>query len=144
MGLFGNKLRCGNCGHVQKDGAWEKEMDRRAKAMGSRFVNLSASPQCLSCGSTDLHDPSSATREPEPDPKVKNWCQELRQWSDRYYAGDQTTGAEKMKAIGGTINAQGGEDLMAEVYWAIKHPPTQRNVNGCWDGIGAWSFSKYD
>ena len=145
---FGEGLTCRNCGHVQQDGAWEKEMGRRARAMGTRFVNLSASPQCLSCGSTDLHNPLDETPEEEIDPKVEDWCRELREWSDRYYAGEQTRAAEAIRSIGRNINTEGGEERMAEVYWAIKHPPTQRNVNGCWGRpgacIGTWSFSKYD
>jgi len=144
-GLFKKKLKCGACGHVQGEGDWEKAMDAQAKASGrGGFINLSASPQCLSCGSTDLRDPSERRTEPKPDPRVKQWCQELRAASDRYYAGQQNAGKAKMQEIGRAINAQGGEELMAEVYWALKHPPTQRNVNGCWDGIGPWSFSKYD
>lgn len=56
--LFGGgqpKLKCRNCGHVQKEGDWEDAMDRRAKEMGSGgFVNINARPQCLGCGSTNL------------------------------------------------------------------------------------------
>jgi hypothetical protein len=60
-------LRCNNCGATQRKGDWEKAMDARAKAMGSRgFVNLSASPQCLNCSSTDLVDAAS----PKPPPKA--------------------------------------------------------------------------
>ena len=143
--LFGKKLLCGSCGRVQLQGAWEKEMDRQVRAQGSQgFFNLSAQAQCLACGSTDLHDPSEDSCEPEVASDVQNWCRELRQWSDRYYAGEHSPAEGKMKEIGETINAQGGEQKMAEIYWAIKHPPTQRNVNGCWRGIGTWTFSKYD
>ena len=57
-------LRCRNCGHLQKDGDWEDMMDRRVKAMGSRgFRNISASPQCLKCGSTDLDSEEEADSE---------------------------------------------------------------------------------
>lgn len=144
-GLFRNKLKCDACGHTQGAGDWEKAMDAQAKATGSKgFVNLSASPQCLGCGSTDLRDPSKRPSEPEPDPRIRQWCQELRTASDRYYAGQQGPGEAKMKEMGHTINKQGGEELMAQVYWAIRHPQTQGNVNGCWDGIGTWAFSKYD
>lgn len=62
MGILGKlfsggkpKLKCRNCGHVQRKGDCEDEMDRRAKAMGSSgFVNINARPQCLGCGGTDL------------------------------------------------------------------------------------------
>ena len=43
-------VKCPNCGHVQREGQWEREMDRRAKAQGMKgFVNLSAPPRCLKC-----------------------------------------------------------------------------------------------
>jgi hypothetical protein len=49
------KLRCKSCGHVQEKGDWEAAMDRQAKAMGSAgFHNISARPQCISCGGTSL------------------------------------------------------------------------------------------
>ena len=49
------KVRCKSCGNVQEEGAWEAEMDRRAKAMGSKgFVNINAKEQCLRCGKTEL------------------------------------------------------------------------------------------
>jgi hypothetical protein len=140
-----NVLKCGACGHTQGKGDWEKAMDSQAKARGATgFVNLSASPQCLACGSTDLHDPSERRTEPEPDSRIMQWCQDLRAASDRFYAGQQANAEARMKDIGRTINSVGGEQLMAQVYWAIKHPPTQRNVNGCWSGIGTWNFSQYD
>lgn len=71
---FGEELTCRNCGHVQRDGEWERETDKRTKAQGmTGFVNLSASPQCLSCGSTDLHNPldEDEQEEEETDPKVR-------------------------------------------------------------------------
>ena len=44
------KVTCPACGHVQREGDWEREMDKRAKAQGMKgFVNLSAPPQCLKC-----------------------------------------------------------------------------------------------
>ena len=53
------RLRCRNCGHLQDKGDWEAEMETRARASGARgFVNLSASPQCLKCTSSDLVDVS--------------------------------------------------------------------------------------
>ncbi|MBM3302572.1 MAG: hypothetical protein FJY85_21805, partial [Deltaproteobacteria bacterium] len=43
-------VTCPACGHVQRKGDWEREMDKRAKAQGMKgFVNLSAPPQCLKC-----------------------------------------------------------------------------------------------
>ncbi len=61
-GLFKKKpkkLKCGACGHVQRRGDWEKAMNVRVKAMGSRgFINFGVPPHCLSCDSTDLRDPS--------------------------------------------------------------------------------------
>ena len=49
-----------------------------------------------------------------------------------------------MKEIGEEICRKHGEEGMAKIYWGIDHAPTQRNVNGCWDGIGTWKFAKYD
>jgi hypothetical protein len=78
------------------------------------------------------------------------WSDELRQASDSYYAGYQSTGEHKMREIGQEIFDKYGEDGMADVYWSLRHPPTQRNVNGCWassgshSAIGTWRFSKYD
>jgi DNA-directed RNA polymerase subunit RPC12/RpoP len=84
--------------------------------------------------------------------QVDIWKVQLRQASDVYYAGsygtasrsDQSEAERKMKSIGRDIYGKYGENGMAEVYWSLKHPPTQRNVNGCWAGIASWSFSKYD
>lgn len=46
----GKKVRCPKCGNMQREGDWEREMDKRSKAQGfSGFVNLSAPPQCLKC-----------------------------------------------------------------------------------------------
>jgi hypothetical protein len=81
-----------------------------------------------------------------------NWKSQLRKASDVYYAGsygtasrsDQASAEREMKEIGRNIYEKYGESGMAEVYWSIDHPPTQRNVNGCWDRIGSWHFSKYD
>jgi hypothetical protein len=50
-----SKFRCKSCGHIQEEGDWEDAMNRQAKAMGSKgFVNISAEPQCLNCGVTQL------------------------------------------------------------------------------------------
>jgi hypothetical protein len=63
-------LRCNACGHKQREGAWEEEMDRRARAMGSRgFINLSAPEECLKCGSTDLVEASKPRTRTSPTPK---------------------------------------------------------------------------
>ncbi len=52
-------LRCNNCGHKQREGDWEREMNRQSRVKyGTEFVNLSAPAQCLKCGSTDLVDAS--------------------------------------------------------------------------------------
>ena len=46
------RYQCNSCGALQADGAWEKAMTRALRAQGLReFVNLSASPECLNCGS---------------------------------------------------------------------------------------------
>ena len=80
---FGNKLRCGNCGNIQGEGAWEKEMDQRARAMGSSgFVNLSAPEQCLKCGSTDLTDASAPKQQSEePSKEVSDFAAEFARLS---------------------------------------------------------------
>ncbi|MBM3473013.1 MAG: hypothetical protein FJX75_07100 [Armatimonadetes bacterium] len=67
--LGGPMLRCNNCGARQREGAWEDAMQARAAAAGSRFVNLSASPECLKCGSTDLVGASSPRPQPKEAPK---------------------------------------------------------------------------
>ena len=62
MGLLGKlfdrgkaKLKCRNCGHVQREGDWEDAMDRQAKGMGQAgFVNINARPECVRCGGRDL------------------------------------------------------------------------------------------
>ncbi len=50
-----DQLYCTKCGNTQFHGEWEKLMDEKAKALGSRgFFNISARPQCLSCGGETL------------------------------------------------------------------------------------------
>ena len=50
-------LQCRNCKQTQPKGEWERRMDLKAKMAGmAGFVNLSAKPECLKCGSKELHN----------------------------------------------------------------------------------------
>jgi len=140
-GLFRKKLKCDWCGHVQTRGEWEKVMDTQARARGSSFFNLGASPQCLKCGSLDIRDPHEQHSTPEADPRIRQWCQELREIHHRYYVSQHTTAdAERanrnMEAIGRIILHAGGRHLLAQVHNAMENPSVLRSVTHAWSNIG--------
>lgn len=119
--LFGSKepeLRCGMCGHVQREGEWEEAMTAQARAMGAqRFVNLSARPQCLACGSTLLSDASQPVSEQRANPRA------LLAEMARQVAQQNAPGAAAVKqeleevgraAVGPLIEA------LEHEYWAVR------------------------
>ncbi len=142
--MFKSKLRCRSCGHVQKDRAWEKEMDRIAKAMGQRgFVNLGARPQCLSCGSTDLQDTSKPVDDAEERereyirqlPERQRLVELMLEW-DR--VGENKRTGNKIKKVGQSLADQGGQALMYQVCMSLDQPRWQNVVSAYFHGIDGW------
>lgn len=83
-------VTCPNCGQVQREGDWEREMDHRTKAQGmTGFVNLSAPPQCLKCCSTIPASGSAPKRVAEtpsqgPPDIAARFSDAARQWAEAH------------------------------------------------------------
>ena len=92
----GTSLRCNNCGARQHKGEWEEAMDAHARAMGSAgFVNLSARPECLKCGSTDLVEasqPRAGTERPSEDVSTlaEGFRRAGRKWAEAHSREQQS------------------------------------------------------
>jgi len=163
------RYKCNSCGHLQADGAWEKAMDAQAKAMGRKgFVNLSASPECLNCGSTDLIDLRNPPSQKEQKQKaaVKSLPERaklielLREWERfdtrsrddlaRYGSTPETRKRhaealnkkeqieKKVKAVGKKLAKDGGHDLMYRVCISLNRRRWQNIVSASWHGIAGW------
>lgn len=144
---------CSECGSVQFDREWEKMMDRRAKAMGSRgFVNISARPRCLQCNSESLIGICNGLEYVKDQCDERNEIREFRTTNEytklmelsmqiEFPATDEQERAiiRRLKTIGRKLNKKGGSHLM---YIAIKAMPSSSRHDNLWrDFIDAsWSM----
>lgn len=163
------RYKCNSCGHLQADGAWEKAMDAQAKAMGRKgFFNLSASPECLNCGSTDLIDLRNPPTEKKQKqkaaikslPERAKLIELLKEWEkfdtrsrddlERYGSTPATRKRhiaalnrkeqieKKIGIVGKKLAKDGGNDLMYQVCSSLNRRRWQNIVSASWTGIADW------
>ena len=142
--VFGRKLRCRNCGHVQRRGAWEKRMDRTAKARGQAgFINLTAPPQCLSCGTTGLRDISKPVDYAEEGERelIRRSAEREKLLVLMYIwgnSGETKVIGDEIKMIGQDLADRGRQALMRKVCMSLDMPEYQNRVSAYFNGIGGW------